>query len=193
MTNRVPSLFHPCSLLQIIDSENEALLAALTKTLDDIPEDDVGLAAFPALDGGDTPSCTSISPAPSSTPPSPSLESPPARAPEVDELSLVRTYFQSKRWWWPGVWCLVVGLVGFGKLTVAPVEVSMHQGQWGSQKTVWVGGFPGPHLYHPYSWASHRVFTHICRPLEISWIDLGLQNLEITCKHFPKKLYIHTQ
>ncbi|KAF6281197.1 PPARG coactivator 1 beta [Rhinolophus ferrumequinum] len=76
-------------LFQIIDSENEALLAALTKTLDDIPEDDVGLAAFPALDGGDALSCTSVSPAPSSAPPSPSLESPPALAPEVDELSLM--------------------------------------------------------------------------------------------------------
>uniref|UniRef100_F7E225 PPARG coactivator 1 beta n=1 Tax=Equus caballus TaxID=9796 RepID=F7E225_HORSE len=75
-------------LFQIIDSENEALLAALTKTLDDIPEDDVGLAAFPALDGGDAPSCAS--PAPLSAPPSPSLEKPPAPAPEVDELSLLQ-------------------------------------------------------------------------------------------------------
>ncbi|XP_011924136.1 PREDICTED: peroxisome proliferator-activated receptor gamma coactivator 1-beta isoform X2 [Cercocebus atys] len=72
-----------------IDSENEALLAELTKTLDDIPEDDVGLAAFPALDGGDALSCTSASPAPSSVPPSPVPEKPSAPAPEVDELSLV--------------------------------------------------------------------------------------------------------
>ncbi|XP_063499279.1 peroxisome proliferator-activated receptor gamma coactivator 1-beta isoform X8 [Symphalangus syndactylus] len=72
-----------------IDSENEALLAELTKTLDDIPEDDVGLAAFPALDGGDALSCTSASPAPSSAPPSPAPEKPSAPAPEVDELSLV--------------------------------------------------------------------------------------------------------
>ncbi|XP_073850672.1 peroxisome proliferator-activated receptor gamma coactivator 1-beta isoform X8 [Macaca fascicularis] len=72
-----------------IDSENEALLAELTKTLDDIPEDDVGLAAFPALDGGDALSCTSASPAPSSAPPSPVPEKPSAPAPEVDELSLV--------------------------------------------------------------------------------------------------------
>ncbi|XP_002744407.1 peroxisome proliferator-activated receptor gamma coactivator 1-beta isoform X2 [Callithrix jacchus] len=72
-----------------IDSENEALLAELTKTLDDIPEDDVGLAAFSALDGGDALSCTSVSPAPSSVPPSPAPEKPMAPAPEVDELSLV--------------------------------------------------------------------------------------------------------
>lgn len=96
LTNRVPSLLRPPTSLQIIDSENEALLAALTKTLDDIPEDDVGLAAFPALDGGDALSCTSVSPAPSSAPPSPSLERPPALAPEVDELSLVRICFQLK-------------------------------------------------------------------------------------------------
>ncbi|XP_066200180.1 peroxisome proliferator-activated receptor gamma coactivator 1-beta isoform X1 [Saccopteryx leptura] len=89
-----PSQYSPddSELFQIIDSENEALLAALTKTLDDIPEDDMGLAAFPALDGGDVPSCTSVSPAPSSAPPSPSLESPltPVPAPEVDELSLLQ-------------------------------------------------------------------------------------------------------
>ncbi|XP_017386814.1 peroxisome proliferator-activated receptor gamma coactivator 1-beta isoform X2 [Cebus imitator] len=71
-----------------IDSENEALLAELTKTLDDIPEDDVGLAAFSALDGGDALSCTSASPAPSSAPPSPAPEKPMAPTPEVDELSL---------------------------------------------------------------------------------------------------------
>ncbi|TKC49000.1 hypothetical protein EI555_008462 [Monodon monoceros] len=76
-------------LFQIIDSENEALLAALTKTLDDIPEDVVHLAAFPALDDGDAPSCTSASPVPSSAPSSPSLERAPASAPEVDELSLM--------------------------------------------------------------------------------------------------------
>ncbi|XP_032106147.1 peroxisome proliferator-activated receptor gamma coactivator 1-beta isoform X2 [Sapajus apella] len=71
-----------------IDSENEALLAELTKTLDDIPEDDVGLAAFSALDGGDALSCTSASPAPTSAPPSPAQEKPMAPTPEVDELSL---------------------------------------------------------------------------------------------------------
>ncbi|XP_045675119.1 peroxisome proliferator-activated receptor gamma coactivator 1-beta isoform X1 [Phyllostomus hastatus] len=87
-----PSQYSPddAELFQIIDSENEALLAALSKTLDDIPEDDVGLAAFPALDGGDAPSCTSVSPVPSSAPPSPSLESPPDPAPEGDELSLLQ-------------------------------------------------------------------------------------------------------
>ncbi|KAM9253292.1 peroxisome proliferator-activated receptor gamma coactivator 1-beta isoform 1-T1 [Dugong dugon] len=84
-----PSQYSPDdSELFQIDSENEALLAELTKTLDDIPEDDVGLAAFPALDGGDTPS--SASPAPSSAPPSPSLETPPAPTPEEDELSLLQ-------------------------------------------------------------------------------------------------------
>ena len=93
LANRVASL--PLCSLQIIDSENEALLAALTKTLDDMPED-VSLAALPALDDGDTPSCASASPIPSSAPPSPSLEGPPASAPEVDELSLVRICFQLK-------------------------------------------------------------------------------------------------
>ncbi|XP_047585221.1 peroxisome proliferator-activated receptor gamma coactivator 1-beta isoform X1 [Lutra lutra] len=89
-----PSQYSPddSELFQIIDSENEALLAALTRTLDDIPEDDVGLAAFPALDGEDAPSRTSASPTPSSAPPSPSpsLERPQAPAPEVDELSLLQ-------------------------------------------------------------------------------------------------------
>lgn len=74
-----------------IDSENEALLAALTKTLDDIPEDDVGLAAFPELDEGDTPSCDPASPAPLSAPPSPALERLLSPVSEVDELSMVRT------------------------------------------------------------------------------------------------------
>ncbi|XP_023571035.1 peroxisome proliferator-activated receptor gamma coactivator 1-beta isoform X2 [Octodon degus] len=86
-----PSQYSPddCELFQI-DSENEALLAALTKTLDDIPEDDVGLAAFSALDEGDTPSCTSASPAPLSAPPSPAPEKPVSSASEVDELSLLQ-------------------------------------------------------------------------------------------------------
>lgn len=67
-------------------------MAALTKTLDDIPEDDVGLAAFPGLDEGDTPSCVSASPAPLSEPPSPALERLLSPVSEVDdELSLVRT------------------------------------------------------------------------------------------------------
>nr|KAF6448397.1 PPARG coactivator 1 beta [Rousettus aegyptiacus] len=94
-----PSQYSPedSELLQIIDSENEALLAALTKTLDDIPEDDVGLVTFPALDGGDAQSCTSVSPVPSSAPPSPSLEPlAPAPAPEVDELSLMDSTQEKK-------------------------------------------------------------------------------------------------
>lgn len=67
-------------------------MAALTKTLDDIPEDDdVGLAAFPGLDEGGTPSCTPASPAPLSAPPSPALERLLSPVSEVDELSLVRT------------------------------------------------------------------------------------------------------
>lgn len=65
-------------------------MAALTKTLDDIPEDDVGLAAFPGLDEGDTPSCTPASPAPLSVPPSPALERLLSPVSEVDELSMVR-------------------------------------------------------------------------------------------------------
>ncbi|KAM4875648.1 peroxisome proliferator-activated receptor gamma coactivator 1-beta [Thomomys bottae] len=73
-----------------IDSENEALLAALTKTLDDIPEDDVELAAFPDLDEEDTPSCTSASPGPLSSPPSPTMERLLAPVSEVDELSLLQ-------------------------------------------------------------------------------------------------------
>lgn len=88
MTNPLTPTF--VSSIQI-DSENEALLAALTKTLDDIPEDDVGLAAFPGLDEGDTSSCTPASPAPLSAPPSPALERLLSPVSEVDELSLVRT------------------------------------------------------------------------------------------------------
>ncbi|XP_005380650.1 PREDICTED: peroxisome proliferator-activated receptor gamma coactivator 1-beta isoform X2 [Chinchilla lanigera] len=86
-----PSQYSPddCELFQI-DSENEALLAALTKTLDDIPEDDVGLAAFSTLDEGDTPSCTSASPATLSAPPSPAPEKPLPPASEVDEFSLLQ-------------------------------------------------------------------------------------------------------
>lgn len=97
---------------QIIDSENEALLAALTKTLDNITEDDVGLAAFPALDSGDTPPCAPASPAPSSVSPSPTMERPQASTPEVDELSLVRAHCQLACQWWPGMWYLVGGVVG---------------------------------------------------------------------------------
>nr|XP_012597010.1 peroxisome proliferator-activated receptor gamma coactivator 1-beta isoform X1 [Microcebus murinus] len=86
-----PSQYGPDdSELFQIDSENEALLAELTKTLDDMPEDDVALAVFPALDGGDVPFCTSASPAPSSAPPSPALETLPSPGPEMDELSLLQ-------------------------------------------------------------------------------------------------------
>ncbi|XP_063088426.1 peroxisome proliferator-activated receptor gamma coactivator 1-beta isoform X3 [Cavia porcellus] len=86
-----PGQYSPddCELFQI-DSENEALLAALTKTLDDIPEDDVALAAFSALDEGDTPSCPSASPVPLSAPPSPAPERSLAPASEEDELSLLQ-------------------------------------------------------------------------------------------------------
>lgn len=155
----------------------------------------MGLAAFPALDGGDTPSCTSVSPAPSSTPPSPSLESPPARAPEVDELSLVRTYFQSKSWWWPAMWCLAVGLVGFGRPAAAPREVSRHHGQWGSQKATWMGGRPGPHLYHRIAGPATESSRTSAGPWRFHGLTfIVLQNLEITCKHFPRNYtYTHSK
>uniref|UniRef100_A0A670JF93 PPARG coactivator 1 beta n=1 Tax=Podarcis muralis TaxID=64176 RepID=A0A670JF93_PODMU len=75
-------------LFQIIDSENEALLAALTETLDDIQGDDMGLAAFRPMDEGDMPNsgCTSLTPSPKPAAP---LPRGPPLAPEVDELSLV--------------------------------------------------------------------------------------------------------
>lgn len=85
------SLFSVCSF-QIIDSENEALLAALTETLDDIQEDDIGLAAFRTMEEGDAPTHTSTSPTPSPKPTALVVGGPPP-APEVDELSLVRTHF----------------------------------------------------------------------------------------------------
>uniref|UniRef100_A0A8D2N6U5 RRM domain-containing protein n=1 Tax=Zonotrichia albicollis TaxID=44394 RepID=A0A8D2N6U5_ZONAL len=78
-------------LFQIIDSENEALLAALTETLDDIQGDDMGLAAFRTMEEGDTLSPATTSPAPSPKPTAPVTGGPPA--PEGDELSLVRTHF----------------------------------------------------------------------------------------------------
>lgn len=77
---------------QIIDSENEALLAALTETLDEIQEDDMGLAAFRTMEERDVPNHTCASPAPSPKPVAPTPGGPPL-APEVDELSLVRTHF----------------------------------------------------------------------------------------------------
>ncbi|KAJ6668018.1 hypothetical protein lerEdw1_016339, partial [Lerista edwardsae] len=79
-------------LFQIIDSENEALLAALTETLDDIQGDDMGLAAFRNMDEGDMPNSGCTSPTPSPKPAAPVTRGPPL-APEVDELSLVRTHF----------------------------------------------------------------------------------------------------
>uniref|UniRef100_A0A663MSJ1 PPARG coactivator 1 beta n=1 Tax=Athene cunicularia TaxID=194338 RepID=A0A663MSJ1_ATHCN len=79
-------------LFQIIDSENEALLAALTETLDDIQGDDMGLAAFRTMEEGDTLNPAYTSPAPSPKPTAPVTGGPPP-APEFDELSLVRTHF----------------------------------------------------------------------------------------------------
>ncbi|KAJ7405858.1 PPARG coactivator 1 beta [Willisornis vidua] len=75
-------------LFQIIDSENEALLAALTETLDDIQGDDMGLAAFRTMEEGDTLNHAYTSPAPSPKPTAPVTGGPPP-APEFDELSLV--------------------------------------------------------------------------------------------------------
>nr|XP_056713506.1 peroxisome proliferator-activated receptor gamma coactivator 1-beta [Euleptes europaea] len=76
-------------LFQIIDSENEALLAALTETLDDIQGDDMGLAAFRNMDEGDMPSSGYTSPTPSPKPAAPASRGLPL-APEVDELSLLK-------------------------------------------------------------------------------------------------------
>ncbi|NXE65787.1 PRGC2 protein, partial [Calcarius ornatus] len=77
-----------CCSFQIIDSENEALLAALTETLDDIQGDDMGLAAFRTMEEGDTLSPATTSPAPSPKPTAPVTGGPPA--PEGDELSLLK-------------------------------------------------------------------------------------------------------
>ncbi|XP_034261674.1 peroxisome proliferator-activated receptor gamma coactivator 1-beta isoform X1 [Pantherophis guttatus] len=74
---------------QIIDSENEALLAALTETLDDIQEEDMGLAAFKNMDEGDMPNSGYTSPIPSPNPAAPVTRGPPV-AQEVDELSLLK-------------------------------------------------------------------------------------------------------
>ncbi|NWH56743.1 PRGC2 protein, partial [Geococcyx californianus] len=76
-------------LFQIIDSENEALLAALTETLDDIQGDDMGLAAFRTMEEGDTLNHAYTSPAPSPKPTAPVMGGPPP-APEFDELSLLK-------------------------------------------------------------------------------------------------------
>ncbi|XP_032064904.1 peroxisome proliferator-activated receptor gamma coactivator 1-beta isoform X5 [Thamnophis elegans] len=76
-------------LFQIIDSENEALLAALTETLDDIQEEDMGLAVFKNMDEGDMPNSGYTSPIPSPNPAAPVTRGPPV-AQEVDELSLLK-------------------------------------------------------------------------------------------------------
>ncbi|XP_010000365.1 PREDICTED: peroxisome proliferator-activated receptor gamma coactivator 1-beta [Chaetura pelagica] len=76
-------------LFQIIDSENEALLAALTETLDDIQGDDMGLAAFHTMEEGDTLYQAYTSPAPSPKPTAP-VTGGPSPAPEFDELSLLK-------------------------------------------------------------------------------------------------------
>ncbi|NXQ58582.1 PRGC2 protein, partial [Anthoscopus minutus] len=76
-------------LFQIIDSENEALLAAITETLDDIQGDDMGLAAFRTMEEGDTLNSATTSPAPSPKPTAPVTGGPPP-APECDELSLLK-------------------------------------------------------------------------------------------------------
>ncbi|KAM6299511.1 peroxisome proliferator-activated receptor gamma coactivator 1-beta [Aegotheles albertisi] len=76
-------------LFQIIDSESEALLAALTETLDDIQGDDMGLAAFRTMEDGDTLNHASTSPAPSPKPTAP-VTGEPSPAPEFDELSLLK-------------------------------------------------------------------------------------------------------
>ncbi|XP_060096583.1 peroxisome proliferator-activated receptor gamma coactivator 1-beta [Heteronotia binoei] len=76
-------------LFQIIDSENEALLAALTETLDDIQGEDMGLAAFRNMDEGDMPNSGCTSPTPSPKPAAPVSRGPPL-TPEIDELSLLK-------------------------------------------------------------------------------------------------------
>uniref|UniRef100_A0A8D0HUU3 PPARG coactivator 1 beta n=1 Tax=Sphenodon punctatus TaxID=8508 RepID=A0A8D0HUU3_SPHPU len=76
-------------LFQIIDSENEALLAALTETLDDIQEDDMALAAFRTMEEGDAPNHSYTSPTPSPKPAAPDMGGLPL-VPEVDELSLLK-------------------------------------------------------------------------------------------------------
>lgn len=88
---------------QIIDSENEALLAALTETLDDIQEEDMGLAAFKNMDEEDMPNSGYTSPIPSPNPAAPVTRGPPV-AQEVDELSLVRTTSYCLRWIWMRLW-----------------------------------------------------------------------------------------
>ncbi|KAM4678184.1 peroxisome proliferator-activated receptor gamma coactivator 1-beta isoform 1-T1 [Discoglossus pictus] len=71
-------------LFQIIESENEALLAALTQTLDDIQDDDISLSAFISSGDGDFCPLPDLSPKPSIP-----AESP--KSPETeDELSILK-------------------------------------------------------------------------------------------------------
>ncbi|XP_068128977.1 peroxisome proliferator-activated receptor gamma coactivator 1-beta isoform X2 [Hyperolius riggenbachi] len=71
-------------LFQIIDGDNEALLAALTQTLDDIPEDEISLSAF--ISSGDRDFC----PAPALSP-KPSLLAESSKSLETeDELSILK-------------------------------------------------------------------------------------------------------
>ncbi|XP_043837380.1 peroxisome proliferator-activated receptor gamma coactivator 1-beta isoform X2 [Dromiciops gliroides] len=77
-------------LFQIISGENEALLAALTETLDDIQEDDMGLAAFHTLEDGDVPTPGPTSPVPSPKASPDALDGLQALESEVDELSLLQ-------------------------------------------------------------------------------------------------------
>ncbi|KAE8614767.1 hypothetical protein XENTR_v10008298 [Xenopus tropicalis] len=70
-------------LLQIIDSENEALLAALTQTLDDIHDDDISLSAF--VSAGDE----NVGPLPVLSP-KPSLAELPLSPESEDELSILK-------------------------------------------------------------------------------------------------------
>ncbi|XP_051829663.1 peroxisome proliferator-activated receptor gamma coactivator 1-beta [Antechinus flavipes] len=77
-------------LFQIISGETEALLAALTETLDDIQEEDMGLAAFHTLEDGDVPTPDPTSPIPSPKASPDSLDGLQALGSEVDELSLLQ-------------------------------------------------------------------------------------------------------
>uniref|UniRef100_F7FER8 Peroxisome proliferator-activated receptor gamma coactivator 1-beta n=1 Tax=Ornithorhynchus anatinus TaxID=9258 RepID=F7FER8_ORNAN len=77
-------------LFQIIGGENEAFLAALTKTLDDIQEDEIGLAVLGALEDGDPACLASASAEPSHPPAAPTPASTLPPAPELDDLSLLQ-------------------------------------------------------------------------------------------------------
>ncbi|KAG8439304.1 hypothetical protein GDO86_005502 [Hymenochirus boettgeri] len=71
------------ALLQIIDSENEALLAALTQTLDDIQDDDIGLCAFVSSEDENVCPSTGLLP-------KPSLAELPMSPESEDELSILK-------------------------------------------------------------------------------------------------------